>query len=172
MRRIMPCRVAPMSIHQTIASNCHDQRILGSMDDEALYRVVFSGLITEEYDLKTTKRRFAKVFRQDAKRTQLLFSGKEHAIKSNVTEQVATDFAIKLMEIGCECYVELMPLADDISQQPGFVERRLAVRRRQYRRDPRPGSIVPDRRLLLSRRRVDMILEAKGLDFPGKTVAK
>ena len=141
------------------------------MDDDALYRVVFSGLITEEYDLKTTKRRFAKVFRQDAKRTELLFSG-EHVIKSNVTEQVATDFAIKLMEIGCESYVELMPHGDDISQQPGFQERRLAVRRHRYRRDPRPGSIVPDRRLLPSRRRVDMILDAKGLDFPGKTVKK
>lgn len=142
------------------------------MDDEELYRVVFSGQITEEYDLKKTKRRFAKAFRQGAKRTERLFSGADHAIKSNVSEQAATKFAIKLLEIGCECYVERMPLAGDISQQPGFVERRSAVRRHFHRRDPRPGSIVPDRRLQCSRRREDKIRDAEGMDFPGISVKK
>lgn len=137
------------------------------MDDQELYRVVFSGQITGEYDLKTTKRRFAKAFRRDAKYTHRVFSGKTHAVKSNVTEQAATDFAIKLMEIGCECYVELMPL---YSQQAGFRERRKGVRRLLYRRDPRPGSVV--RRRLPSRRRLDMIQFARGLDFPGRTVKK
>ncbi len=137
------------------------------MDDEELYRVVFSGQITEEFDLKTTRRRFAKAFRLDAKTTKRLFSHSDHVLRSNVTERAATDLAIKLMEIGCECYVELMPL---YSQQPGFRERRKSVRRLRYRRDPRPGSVV--RRRLPSRRRLDMIQFARGLDFPGSTVKK
>ena len=142
------------------------------MDDEDLYRVVFSGQITEEYDLETTKSRFAKAFRQDAKKTERLFSGQDHAIKSNVSEQAATEFAIKLLEVGCECYVEHMPFAGDISQRPGFVDRRSGVRRHFYRRDPRPGSIVPDRRQECSRRRDDKMQDAKGLDFPGISVKK
>ena len=142
------------------------------MDDEVLYRVGFSGQITEEYDLKMTKRRFAKAFRLNAKMTERLFLATDQVIKSNVTEQAATDFAIKLLEIGCECYVEPMPLATDISQQPGFDEQRKSVRRRYYRRESRPGSIVPERRLLSSRRHIDMVLDAKGLEFPGNTVKR
>ncbi len=135
------------------------------MDDEELYQVVFSGRLTDEYDLTTTKRRFAKAFRLDAEKTDRLFSGKARAIKSNVSDQTATDFAIKLMEIGCECYVELMPPS---SEQPGLDEQRKAVRRRYNRRGSRPGAVV--RRRLPSRRGLDMIQDAKGLDFPGSSV--
>ena len=139
---------------------------------QAHYRVVFCGQITEEYDLNTTKRRMAEVFHLPAKKTERLFSGEGHVVKSNTTELLATEFAVKLIEIGCECYVELMPLENDISQQPGFVERRTSVRRLRFRRGPRLNAWVPDRRELPSRRREDMILLERDGDFPGNTVKK
>ncbi len=137
------------------------------MNDEELYRVVFSGQLTEEYDLKTTKRRFTDAFRHGAKRTEHLFSGKARAIKSNVTEEAAKDLAIKLLEIGCKCYVDPIPLSNDISKRPWFNERRKAVRRHRYRRDPRPRANVLDRRLGGGRRDDDKTLYANGMYFPG-----
>ena len=50
------------------------------MSDE-LYRVVFAGVLTGEYDLPTTKKRFGRLFRLNEKRTEALFSGKEYIVK-------------------------------------------------------------------------------------------
>ena len=47
------------------------------MSDEGEFRVVFNGVPTGEYDPPTTKARFAKAFKLDAKRTERLFSGKD-----------------------------------------------------------------------------------------------
>lgn len=141
------------------------------MADENNYRVVFAGDLTDEYDLAVTKRRFAKVFKLDESRVKRLFSGAEYTIKSELTEVQAMEFAMKLAEIGCECWIDLMPDPDDISQQAGFVEQRKGYRRIQYRRGPRAGAIIPDRRLLLSRRKIDIILFDKDGDFPGNTIA-
>ena len=80
--------------------------------------------------------------------------------------------AIRIIETGCECEVEMIPDLDDISQQPGFVEHRKAVRRLRYRRDPRPGVIVPDRRDVSSRRKMDLVLLQRDGDFPGNSIAK
>jgi len=134
------------------------------------YRVVFAGDLTGEYEPDVTKRRFGKVFRLEAGKVKRLFSGVEYTIKGELTEPQAMDFAMKLAEIGCECWIDLMPDPDDISRQPGFVERRKGHRRIQYRRGPRAGAIVPDRRLLLSRRKIDHILFDKDGDFPGNTI--
>jgi len=142
------------------------------MDEIELYQVVFSGQIAEEYDLDATKKNFARAFSLDGKKTERLFSGQEYVLKSNVTEEIASNFAMKLIEIGCECFVELMPFSNDVSQEPGFVEQRKSIRRHYYRRDPRSGSIVPDRRQLLSRRNIDVFLFKKDGDFPGNTIEK
>ncbi len=141
------------------------------MSDQKNYRVVFAGDLTGEYDLESTRRRFGKVFKLDETKVKRLFSGAEYTIKSELTESQAMEFAMKLAEIGCECWIDLMPDPDDISQQPGFVERRKGHRRIQFRRGPRAGAIVPDRRLLLSRRKIDIILFDKDGDFPGNTIA-
>jgi len=141
------------------------------MVDKNNYRVVFAGDLTGEYELDATKRRFAKVFKLDESKVKRLFSGMEYTIKSELTEIQAMEFAMKLAEIGCECWTDLMPDPDDISQQPGFVERRKSYRRIQFRRGPRAGAIIPDRRLLLSRRKIDIILFDKDGNFPGNTVA-
>ena len=98
--------------------------------------------------------------------------GNETVIKSNATEAVAMDYAFKIAEGGCECSCEIMPDPDDISQQPGFLERRKDIRRIRYRRDPRPDPVVPDRRKLVSRRKVDLILYERDGDFPGNSVPK
>lgn len=117
---------------------------------EQLFRVIFDGTMTGEFDEATTKKRFAKLFRLDAKRTAALFSGKEYVIKNNVTEALAMEFMIKVSEAGCECYVQEVPDEDE----PDFEEKRkLGERRLRYRRGPRPGAIVPDRRLKIRRRK-------------------
>ncbi len=84
------------------------------------------------------------------------------------------EYAIKLAEIGCECYFErvLEPIEGEHSNDPDFVERRKSIRRLRYRRDPRPGAVVPDRRKLASRRAIDLQLLERDGDFPGNTVKK
>lgn len=126
------------------------------MNDQPLYRVVFNGVLTGEYDLEATKQRFAKRFHLDRSKVDKLFTGKDFVLKANVEENVAMTFAMKIAEIGCECYIESVPAPDDISQQPGFVERRSGEERRvRFRRGPRPGAIVPDRRHNNGRRKED-----------------
>ena len=141
------------------------------MAEENKYRVVFAGDLTGEFDLDATKRRFGKVFKLDESKVKRLFSGPEYTIKSGLTENQAMEFAMKVAEIGCECWIDLMPDPDDISLKPGFVEQRKGHRRIQFRRGPRAGAIVPDRRLLLSRRKLDIILFDKDGDFLGNTIA-
>lgn len=125
------------------------------MSEEVLFRVVFNGNTTGEFDLETTKQKFQKLFRIDAKRVERIFASKEIILKDKITESVAMNYAIRLAEIGCECYIEDVPSDDDISRQPGFVERRRGERRVRFRRGPRPGAIVPDRRLNPGRRKSD-----------------
>ncbi len=133
---------------------------------EQLFRVVFDGTMTGEYDEATTRKRFAKLFRLDTKKTAALFSGKEYVIKNNVTEAVAMDFMIKVSEAGCECYVQEMP--DE--NEPDYDEKRKAGERRvRYRPGPRPGAIVPDRRLKIRRkkdRRYYLDIRNHGHDMP------
>jgi len=116
-------------------------------------------------------RRFSKVFRLDEVKVHRLFSGLEYSLKTELTETRAMEFAIKLVEIGCECWIDLMPNPDDISQQSGFIERRKGQRRFQFRRGPRTGAVIPDRRMLRSRRKIDIFLFDKYGDFPGNTIA-
>ena len=63
-----------------------------------------------------------------------------------------------------------MPFPDDISLQPGFVERRRGVRRLRFRRGPRPGAVIADRREVPSRRRYDLLMLKREGDFPGSSV--
>ncbi len=130
--------------------------------DQQLFRVAFKGLLTGEYDLESTKKRLARLFRLDTSKIDKLFSGKEWILKNNVEEKVALQYAIKIAEAGCECYIEAVPDENDISQQPGFVERRKGERRVRHRRGPRPGAIIPDRRINPGRRREDREKEAVG----------
>ena len=136
---------------------------------EDLYRVVFAGNLTGDFPLDKTKVRFGKAFRLPPQKVERIFNGSEITLKSNITEGRAMDFAVKLAEIGCETYIELVP-SDADQLDPNFVERRKTIRRIRFRRGPRPGAIVPDRRLLTSRRKADLdALERTG-DFPGNTV--
>ena len=126
------------------------------MSDEVLVRVTFEGNTTNEYDLETTKRRFQKLFRLQKPQIERLFSGKSYTLKNNLTEAAAMDLAFKIADAGCECSIEPMPNENDISLRAGFVEqRRIGNRRVKFRRPPRPGAIVPDRRNNNGRRVID-----------------
>ncbi len=126
--------------------------------EEDRYQIIFSGTTTDEYDLETTKKRFARYFKLSLKKTERLFTGKEHILKSNISEDEALRFAVAVANIGCECYIETIPYDDDISHQPGFVERRLHGERRinpPRRKTARSASINPDRRRNRGRRKTD-----------------
>ena len=117
---------------------------------EQLFRVMFNGTLTGEFDEETTKKQFARLFSLDQKRVNSLFSGKEYVIKNNVTEEVAMEFLIRLAEAGCESYIQ--EVLDE--NEPDYDEqRKVNERRLRFRRAARPGAIVPDRRLKIRRKR-------------------
>ncbi|MBL4680700.1 MAG: hypothetical protein JKY88_08260 [Pseudomonadales bacterium] len=120
-----------------------------------LLQIVFSGALTGEYDLKTSKKNFQKLFRLSDAKVNKLFTGKEIVIKSGMNEQEAMNFAIKIADTGCECAIAEVPDKNDPTNDPDFVDRRKGERRIRTRRPPRPGAIVPDRRISLGRRRGD-----------------
>lgn len=138
-------------------------------DTEDLYRVVFAGNLTGDFTPEKTRLRFGKVFRLTPPKVERIFDGGEITLKSNMTEDKAMDFAVKLAEIGCETFIELMP-TEEALRDPDFVEHRKTIRRIRFRRGPRPGAIVPDRRLLASRRQSDLEAFEKSGVFPGITV--
>lgn len=118
--------------------------------EEELYRVVFAGVLTGEYNLQTTKKRFSRLFRLDARPTDVLFSGKEYVVKNSAPEDIAMALAMKISEAGCECYVQVITDEDGIDYDE---KREQAERRLRFRRGPRPGAIVPDRRLEIRRKK-------------------
>ncbi|MFT7686499.1 MAG: hypothetical protein ACI9FB_001844 [Candidatus Azotimanducaceae bacterium] len=120
-----------------------------------LLQIVFYGATTGEYDLETSKKRFQKLFNLPETRTEKLFGGQEFVIKSGISKEQAMNFAIKISEAGCECAIEDMPDENDPTNDPNFVEQRKGDRRVRTRRPPRPGAIVPDRRLMAGRRKGD-----------------
>ena len=119
--------------------------------EEPLFKVVFNGSLTGEFDRDTTRHAFAKLFKLDMKRVNALFCGKEYVIKNNVPENVAMKFLIRLADIGCECYIQEIIEHDD-DDLPEDERRRNTERRLRFRRGPRPGAIVPDRRRKIRRK--------------------
>ncbi len=120
-----------------------------------IFRVAFRGVTTGEYDLANTKAGFQKLFRLTPDKVERLFSGKEFIIKDKVSEEVAMNFAIRLAEAGCECYVEVLSADALAFGGAGFKERRQTKSRVQFRRGPRQGAMIPDRRVVVGRRRAD-----------------
>ena len=125
------------------------------MSDEQLFRVVFSGVTTGEYDLETTKTRFGKLFRLPPDKVSRLFSGKEYILKDKVIEEVAMNFGIRIAETGCECYIETLALGEGVYGSTHSPERRSGDRRVKYRRAERKGTTVSDRRITIGRRSED-----------------
>ena len=124
---------------------------------EEKYQVVFNGSITGEYPLDITVKRFAKFFKLSKTKANQLFSGDAQIIKSDLTEEAAMTLAMAIANVGCECIIEEMNADPDISNQPGFVERRkIADRRVKSRRKAvRGSSLRPDRRKNKGRRVTD-----------------
>ena len=51
-------------------------------ENEQLFRVVFDGSLTGEYDEATAKKRFGRLFHLNDQRVNSLFSGKNYVIKN------------------------------------------------------------------------------------------
>jgi len=118
---------------------------------QQLFRVVFDGSLTGEFDKATAKKRFSRLFHLDTRKTEMFFSGKDYVIKDNLPETDAMNFMIKVSDAGCECYVQEVPDKD----VPDYDEKRKSgERRRKFRRPPRAGARVPDRRMAI-RRKID-----------------
>jgi hypothetical protein len=113
-----------------------------------IFQVVFNGAITGEYDMQTTKARFKKVFKLTTTQLEKVFAGNDVVIKKNVNEDIAIQLAIKIANVGCECYIEHMHAED-----PRIAEehRQADERRVRFRRPPRAGAIIPDRRINIRR---------------------
>jgi hypothetical protein len=135
-------------IHEKLNRKTH-------MSDGHPFRVTFSGVITGEYDLETTKNKFRDQFELPVDQVDKYFSGEEYVLKDKVIEEVAMNFAIRIAESGCECYVE--EITDDVESTTDSdkIEHRRGDRRITFRRPSRPGSIGADRRSLMSRRTDD-----------------
>lgn len=86
------------------------------------------------------------------------FTGKEFVLKKGIDEAAAMTYAMAVAKTGCACIIELTPDKDDISLQPGFVERRKSDRRtnRVARRVVTlKGARTASRRQTRGRRRTD-----------------
>jgi hypothetical protein len=120
---------------------------------EELFRVVLTEALTGEFDQSMANRRFAKAFKLDRKPVDVLAQNGEQVIKNNVSESLAMNFMIKVLECGYECYVQEMPEEGlNYEEKPRGGEQRL-----RFQRGPRPGAILPDRRLKIRRKREDRI---------------
>ena len=116
---------------------------------QPLFRVVFDGSLTGEFDVATAKKRFSRLFQLNAKRTEKFFSGKSYVIKNNLPEEDAVNFMIKVSEAGCECYLQEITDEDELY----YDEKRIGDERRiKFRRSPRAGARVLDRRTQIRRK--------------------
>lgn len=122
------------------------------MSSTRLYKVLFAGRLTGEFDAETSRRQFGRLFKLAPARLETLFSGREYVIKNNVSEEVAMQFAIAIAEAGCETSVE--PIEVSAVTELTFPDRRRGVRRLWIRRAPRAGA-GQDRRQLPGRRSGD-----------------
>ncbi len=122
-------------------------------DEENLFQIVFSGTTTGEFDIETSRMRLQNLFQLPESRMNQLFSGKDFVIKANIAEQVAMNFAIKIVEAGCECSIEPIQDKNDLTNNRDFIDRRTGGDQRKYlRRAPRLGATVLDRRLTMRRK--------------------
>ena len=133
---------------------------------EQLFRVVFNGSLTGEFDEATAKKRFGRLFHLNDHRVNSLFSGKNYVIKNNVTESQAMEFMARVAKAGCESSVQEIPDGNE----PEYDEKRNDNERRlRLRRLPHSGAIIPaptgasqnmdgrstpDRRLQIRRKRI------------------
>jgi hypothetical protein len=118
---------------------------------QPLFRVVFDGSLTGDFEVAIAKKRFARLFHLDAKKTEKFFSGKNFVIKNDIPEEEAMIFMIKVLEAGCECSLQEVTDEDELY----YDEKRVGEERRiRFRRSPRAGARTMDRRTLM-RRNID-----------------
>lgn len=112
------------------------------------YKVIFDATLTGEFDLEASKERFSKIFKLSKNKTESLFSGKKVTVKKDIAKQDALNLMRQIAKAGGKCYLEKMRV-----EKETFVDRRQQVydKRRKFRRGPRAGSIMQDRRLHIRR---------------------
>jgi hypothetical protein len=113
--------------------------------DGPRFQVVLSGSLTGDFDKATTSLNLQKKFhisRTDAEK--MLGDNDEHVVKVDLHEDIAIAMLTHLIQAGCGAFMQEMTVAGATA----YDEKRSSTERRQrYRRDPRPGAIMPDRRI-------------------------
>ena len=119
----------------------------------SMFNVIFSGEISEGFELDDVKNNFKNHFHLSDLQTEFIFSGKEVILKKNLTQVQALEFAMSIDDIGGISYFE--PIKEAINLPPGVTEdrrkgerRKRADRRKNYR-----AGINSDRRIHSDRRK-------------------
>jgi hypothetical protein len=116
------------------------------------FNLVYSGEISEDFELEQVKQNFKNYFRLSDDKIDLIFSGKTITLKKALVQEKALEFAIKIDELGGVSYFE--PINDDIVLPAGvYIDRRKAERRiKKDRRKTYRAGINTDRRVHADRR--------------------
>lgn len=119
------------------------------------YCLIFSGEITNSFNINEVKRHFKNRFKLTELQLKLIFSGKSIILKKNMTQQKVLQFAATIDKMGGISYIESMdktsPLPHGISCDRRLNQRRIKIygRRRQKR-----GGLLSSRRKKQERRRL------------------
>jgi len=70
------------------------------------YNIIFSGEISDDFQLKQVQIRFKKYFHLNETQIKYIFYGNDVILKKNITQQQALALAMKIDELGGVCYIE------------------------------------------------------------------
>ena len=117
------------------------------------FNLVFSGEISEGFELSQVKQNFKEHFHLTDAQTHYIFSGKEIILKKNLTQEDALKYALHIDEIGGISYFEA--IEEKIKLPDGVIEERRKGERRQRidRRHHYRAGIAADRRIKPDRRK-------------------
>ena len=110
------------------------------------YQLVFAGETKEGLNPDEVIQAFSRVFRVSDEQMTHLFSGKTHRINTDITQEQALKYVVKLDEIWAVSYVDIKD--DELYLPPGVTEDR-RKRDRRFKPDRRKvtrSNILPDRR--------------------------
>ena len=133
---------------------------------EGLFQVVFAGVLTGEFEEAESIENLTGAFKLNDTQRKSFQQNNERIIKKKAQESQAITLMFKVIACGYDCYVQEIPEdGQDYDEKRGNNEQRL-----KFRRGPRPGAIIPDRRLVIQRKRdvrtFTQLLEAEEEPLP------
>ena len=119
-----------------------------------LYQIVFSGEVSDGWEVDTVKQNLSRLFSADSKVIATLFSGRPVVIKQGIDRDAAMKYIAAMANAGGVSRAQPMPAAETGTEQQ-ITEQRRNTRRLQpsRRQNERLHSIQPDRRVNPDRRR-------------------